>query len=131
MLTQEQIRAVRLKDSEVVKLDRLGISVRVVMMGSSAALTIRDLQGSPGPTKDAQLFPLLLKGGLVQESGAPLTDADVEELVSVLSIDELMLLIEKVNSKVRPQKASPTSTSGDSTSSTTSASNSAGPTPIT
>lgn len=130
-LTPEKMRAVRLKGAETVALERFDMKLLVVVAGSAAALEIREKQKAGLAEKE--LFPLLLQAGIAKENGDLLTAGEVGELMQVLSVDEMMLLTSKVNEKiiVNPQKGSPTPSSGNATSSTTSASPSAVPTPIT
>jgi len=128
-LSKETLRKVRLKGSEVVKLERLELEVRVVVPGSADALAIGEAKDKGGLTQ-SKLFPLILKAGLANLDGDMLGEDAVRELIDVLSLEELITLVKKIDERLRaavPQTASPEKPSESSN--TSSASPSAGPIP--
>lgn len=132
-LTEEQVRAVRLKGSETIKLERLEKSIRVVLVSGNKAFEIRELQSltdAKTPKGQRAIFMFMLEAACADDEGNLFTHADAEQLFDVLSLEEVTQLVNKVSDTLGIQvgkgKASPSETS-----SSVSVSPSAGPTPTT
>ena len=125
-LTQEQVRAVRLKGSTVVPVDRLGKGIRVALVSGSRAFQLRELQQAAAKERD--VFVFMLQAACVDDDGNPFAREDAEQIFDLLTMDELASIVSEVTKSLGGKaKAS----QAPETSSSDSVSPSAGPTPTT
>lgn len=118
-LTPEQVRDVRIKGSEILKLEELNDKeIRVIKMSSSRQLEAGLLQEARalGKASQADVLLYMLQHSCADMAGNPLTADDARTLFDVLSLSTVTMLVNKATALIKKStEGIPSSAPGEAT----------------
>lgn len=93
-MTPDAIKAVRIKDSKVITIERIGKEVRIIQMSAEAqdlsAALHEQINAGARPKRDAIIF--MFEHALAELDGTPLTAEDAKLIFSLLDIPSVTAL---------------------------------------
>ena len=101
-LTPEQIRAVRIKGSKIIKPEELDKEIRVIKMSSNSTLVAKDLQTEVNAGKKSQsdLMIYMMENALADLDGNKISHEDAALLFDLLGIDAIGKIISEISSLI-------------------------------
>ena len=101
-LSPEQVRAVRVKGSKIIKPDELEKEIRVIKMSSSATLAAKEIQEAvKNKTKSqSELMVFMMENALADLEGNRISHDDALQLFDLLSIEAIGKIVTEISSLI-------------------------------